>query len=80
MRFANKKLQLVSAAAAFALSWIGSAAVFAQADFYKGKTITIYIGTTPGALYDQWGRIIASHMVKHIPGRPNVIVYAGRGS
>jgi hypothetical protein len=25
MRFANKKLQLVSAAAAFALSWIGSA-------------------------------------------------------
>jgi len=74
MRFANKRLQLVSAAAAFALSWIGSAAAFAQADFYKGKTITVYIGTTPGALYDQWGRIIASHMVKHIPGRPNVIV------
>ena len=33
MRFAYKRLQLVSAAAAFAISWIGSAAVFAQADF-----------------------------------------------
>lgn len=46
----------------------------AQADFYKGKTITVYIGTTAGALYDQWGRILGTHMVKHIPGRPNVIV------
>jgi len=47
---------------------------FGQADFYKGKTITVYIGTTPGALYDQWGRILAQHMGKHIPGRPDLIV------
>ena len=53
-------------------AWIPSA--FAQADFYKGKTITVYIGTTPGALYDQWGRILAQHMGKHIPGRPDMIV------
>ncbi len=46
----------------------------AQADFYKGKTITVYIGTTAGALYDQWGRILAMHMNKHIPGKPDVIV------
>ncbi len=46
----------------------------AQADFYKAKTITVYIGTTPGALYDQWGRILAQHMGKHIPGRPDMIV------
>ncbi len=46
----------------------------AQTDFYKGKTITVYIGTTPGALYDQWGRILAQHMGKHIPGRPEMIV------
>jgi tripartite-type tricarboxylate transporter receptor subunit TctC len=47
---------------------------FGQADFYKGKTITVYIGTTPGALYDQWGRILANHMSKHIPGRPDILV------
>ena len=46
----------------------------AQSDFYKGKTITVYIGTTPGALYDQWGRILANHMAKHIPGNPTIVV------
>ena len=54
--------------------FVWSATASAQADFYKGKTITVYIGTTPGALYDQWGRILAMHMSKHIPGRPDVVV------
>jgi tripartite-type tricarboxylate transporter receptor subunit TctC len=54
------------------VAWVPSA--FAQTDFYKGKTITVYIGTTPGALYDQWGRILAQHMGKHIPGKPDMIV------
>jgi tripartite-type tricarboxylate transporter receptor subunit TctC len=47
---------------------------WAQAEFYKGKTITVYAGTTPGALYDQWSRILATHMAKHIPGNPNMVV------
>jgi tripartite-type tricarboxylate transporter receptor subunit TctC len=74
MRVDRKRFCLVSSALAFAASLIGSDAVFAQADFYKGKTITVYIGTTPGALYDQWGRILAQHMGKHIPGKPDLIV------
>jgi tripartite-type tricarboxylate transporter receptor subunit TctC len=52
--------------------WVSSAA--AQADFYKGKTITVYVGTTPGALYDQWSRLLAQYMPKHIPGKPEAIV------
>ena len=81
MRVDRKRFCLVSSALAFAASLIGSGAVFAQADFYKGKTITVYIGTTPGALYDQWGRILAQHMGKHIPGKPDLIVQnmAGAG-
>lgn len=47
----------------------------AQAEpFYKGKTIKVIAGTTPGALYDQWSRIIAAHISKHIPGNPETIV------
>jgi tripartite-type tricarboxylate transporter receptor subunit TctC len=42
--------------------------------FYKGKTLRVIVGTTPGALYDQWARLIASHIVKHIPGNPQVMV------
>ena len=48
--------------------------VWAQGDFYKGKTITVYVGTTPGALYDQWSRLLAQYMGKHIPGNPVMIV------
>lgn len=53
---------------------VGPLSVAAQTDFYKGKTVTVYVGTTPGALYDQWGRILAQHMGKHIPGKPELIV------
>ena len=69
------KFEKKVAAALVALSiatW--SASAFAQADFYKGKTITVIAGTTAGALYDQWSRVLAQHMGKHIPGRPDMIV------
>jgi tripartite-type tricarboxylate transporter receptor subunit TctC len=46
----------------------------AQTDFYKGKTVIVYAGTTPGALYDQWSRLLAQYMPKHIPGKPEMIV------
>ena len=45
----------------------------AQEPFYKGKTIKIIIGTTPGALYDQWSRVIAAHMGRNIPGNPEMV-------
>jgi tripartite-type tricarboxylate transporter receptor subunit TctC len=51
-----------------------ASSAMAQADFYKGKTITVIAGTTPGALYDQWSRLLAAHMGKHIPGKPDMIV------
>ena len=74
MRLGKIRVQLILTAFALSASLAPSARALAQTDFYKGKTITVYIGTTPGALYDQWGRILAQHMVKHIPGKPEVIV------
>jgi tripartite-type tricarboxylate transporter receptor subunit TctC len=44
------------------------------ADFYKDKTLTILIGTGPGGSYDLYGRIIAMHLSRHIPGHPTIIV------
>jgi tripartite-type tricarboxylate transporter receptor subunit TctC len=43
------------------------------ADFYKGKTIKIIVGYSPGGGYDIYARNLARHMGKHIPGTPNVI-------
>ena len=44
------------------------------ADFYKGKTISVLMGTGPGGSYDLYGRTIAEHLGRHIPGRPNIVV------
>ena len=43
-------------------------------DFYKGKTIKLVVGSAPGAGYDAYGRLIARHLGKYLPGQPNVLV------
>jgi len=48
---------------------------FAQAqDFYKGKTVTIIVGFTPGGGYDAVARAVSRRLADHIPGNPTVIV------
>lgn len=42
--------------------------------FYKGKTVRIVVGFSPGGGFDVWARTIAQHVSKHIPGNPPVIV------
>jgi tripartite-type tricarboxylate transporter receptor subunit TctC len=42
--------------------------------FYEGKTITIVTSTGAGGTYDVTARLIARHMPRFIPGKPNVIV------
>jgi tripartite-type tricarboxylate transporter receptor subunit TctC len=64
---------LVLTAALAALPLFDSA-VSAQADFYKGKTIRIMVGSTPGSFYDLWGRLLARYWGKQIAGNPEVIV------
>ena len=51
-------------------------------EFYKGKTITLAIGFTPGGGYDLYARHLARHMGKHIPGNPTIVPQnmAGAGS
>ena len=46
----------------------------AQAPFYQGKTITFIVGSGAGTAYDMYGRLLANHIGKHIPGSPTVIV------
>ena len=43
------------------------------ADFYKGKTVFLQIGSGPGGGFDTIGRLYARHIGKHIPGNPNVV-------
>lgn len=64
----------VAVAAVFLLGGAAPAAADAVADFYKGRTLTLAIGYSPGASYDTYGRLLARHWSRHIPGRPNIVV------
>src|SRR5215213_174113 len=43
------------------------------ADFYRGKQLSLVIGTSAGNDYDYRGRLIARHMGRHIPGEPSIV-------
>src|SRR5882757_1434107 len=43
------------------------------ADFYRGKTITMAVGTSPGGDYDLRMRMVGRYLGKYIPGNPTVI-------
>jgi len=51
-------------------------------DFFKGKAVRLLVGTSPGGAMDDWGRFVAQHLGKHIPGNPDIIVQnmAGAGT
>ena len=64
------------------LSWILAlallgASVTAQAqsaaEFYRSKTVNVYIGVGVGGEYDIQARLVARHIGKHIPGNPTVV-------
>lgn len=46
----------------------------AVASFYRGKTITIGVGSTVGGGYDLHARTLARYIGKHVPGHPSVVV------
>jgi tripartite-type tricarboxylate transporter receptor subunit TctC len=63
---------------AAALALVAGASVAAKADpvedFYKGKTINMIVSYGPGGGYDTYGRVLAQHMAKHIPGKPTIVI------
>jgi tripartite-type tricarboxylate transporter receptor subunit TctC len=64
-----------TAALVLAASLAIAAAADAQSasDVYKGKQINIIIGSAAGGGYDAYGRLVARHLSKHVPGNPTII-------
>lgn len=63
-------------AAAVALGLLGASSAHAApapADFYKGRTVFIIVGYSPGGGYDLYARVLAQYLGKHIPGNPTVV-------
>ncbi|MFN3890399.1 MAG: Bug family tripartite tricarboxylate transporter substrate binding protein [Beijerinckiaceae bacterium] len=70
----SKRVSAIGAGALFAA--LASGAAFAQgaADFYKGKTVSIIVGSSAGGGFDLYARLIGRHMQRHLPGNPNIVV------
>lgn len=66
----NRKL-LGRMVAGFAIAFAGAAT--AQDVSFKDKTVTIGIGSSTGGGLDTYGRLVARHFGRHIPGAPNVV-------
>lgn len=45
----------------------------AQGESFAGKTVQLIIGFGPGGGYDLWGRTVARHIGRHLPGGPSVV-------
>ena len=65
MRFATAAMLAICAASA------GHAQ--SPAEFYKGRSVDLYIGYSSGGGYDLYARLLARHMGKYIPGNPTIV-------
>src|ERR1700730_17022632 len=57
-----------------ALLGTGSATAQTVEQFYKGRTITLYVASAPGGINDLTARLIAKHMPNFLPGKPTIVV------
>jgi len=61
-------------AGALLLATVAASPMQAQpAEPYAGKPVTLIIGFGAGGGYHMWGRLVARHIGKHLPGRPSVV-------
>ena len=58
----------------------GSASSQDVAGVYNGKTVRVVVGFSAGGGYDQYARLLARHLGRHIPGNPTVVVQNMPGS
>ena len=74
-RSCQKSLPACLAVALSGLIALAGVPALAQsaADFYRGKTITVYASVASGA-YDLYARVLARHMQPRIDGQPAMIV------
>ena len=41
--------------------------------FYRGRQMRLVVGSSPGAGFDLYGRMVARHLAKLVPGQPQIV-------
>jgi tripartite-type tricarboxylate transporter receptor subunit TctC len=64
------------------LATLFASPTFAQtpAEFYRGKSIDLFVWTSAGGAYDAYARALARHMSRFIPGGPALAVKSMEGA
>jgi tripartite-type tricarboxylate transporter receptor subunit TctC len=70
---ARCSLLAMTAALGYLITGLPAAAQSAP-DFYRGKTMTLIVGSSPGGGYDTMARLLARHLSRFIPGNPTIMV------
>src|ERR1700691_5028671 len=52
----------------------GAANAQSVEEFYKGRQVTMIVGTAPGGINDISARFVARHLGQYIPGNPSIVV------
>jgi tripartite-type tricarboxylate transporter receptor subunit TctC len=65
---------MLSALAACLLAAATQTPAHAQADFYKGKTVTVVVGARAVGSLSLSAQVLARHWGRHIPGNPTVVL------
>src|SRR5262249_21642233 len=64
--------------------WVGPAMPSARAQsvesFYRGRAVTLMVGTAPGGINDISARLVARHLGRFIPGNPTLVVQTMPGA
>jgi tripartite-type tricarboxylate transporter receptor subunit TctC len=74
--YITKSISLGTVAAVMGLMGAAGAPALADeiSDFYKGKRMTLFVGSAPGGGYDRYGRLVGRHINRHVPGQPSLVV------
>jgi tripartite-type tricarboxylate transporter receptor subunit TctC len=68
-------MKILASAVAFGLAAAASSAGAQSVEqFYKGRQMTMIVGTSPGGINDITARFVARHLGQFIPGNPSIVV------
>ena len=69
-----KRIKILFVIIVITAAAIGFASMVEAQEFLKDKTLTFIVGYSPGGTYDQYTRLIARHINKHVSGNPTRVV------
>jgi len=73
MKNATTAVALAVTASFASLAFVATASAQSVESFYRGNQITVLIAGTPGGGFDAYSRLMAQHLPRFLPGKPNMV-------